>query len=185
MARDHRADTHDGGTRGRGARSAVQGGYRYRGGQRPPTAEEQRAELSRLLADRQGAIRFRSSRIRDLGSGLNQLVAQALRDGTPAADLARITHLSTLAVHRTCRAFDDLQPTGMPAAEHLRVIARVLQELTDLEKSRASVEEERLQLLARATRLQVLDDFELASLTGLRPEHIRKMTRGVPSPART
>ena len=73
----------------------------------------------------------------------------------------------------------------MPAVEHLRVIARVLQELTDLEESRASVEEERLQLLASATRLRVLDDFELASLTGLRPEHIRKMTRGVPAPART
>ncbi|MCU1518282.1 MAG: hypothetical protein JWQ75_3003 [Pseudarthrobacter sp.] len=185
MARDHRADANDGGTHHRGARAAVPGGYRYRGGQRRPTAEEQRAELSRLLADRQGAIRFRSSRIRDLGASLNQLVAQALCDGTPAADLARITHLSTLAVRRTCRAFEDLQPTGLPTAEHLRVISRVLRELADLAESRASVEEERLQLLARATRLQVLDNFELASLTGLRPEQIRKMTRGVPAPART
>ncbi|HCC41347.1 MAG TPA: hypothetical protein DEQ49_15910, partial [Arthrobacter bacterium] len=69
-----------------------------------------------MLTDRQGAIRFRSSRIRALSASLNQLVAQALRDGAPVADLARITQLSTLTVRRTGRAFDDLQPTGMATA---------------------------------------------------------------------
>ncbi|KRE71189.1 hypothetical protein ASG77_13795 [Arthrobacter sp. Soil762] len=136
-------------------------------------------EFSRLLTDKQGAIRFRSSRIRSLGASLNQLVAQALRDGTPVADLVRITRLSALAVRRIGRAFDDLQPTGLAAAEHLGAITRLLRELTALEDSKAAVEVERLHLLAEASRQQILDEFELASLTGLRPEQIKKMTRGV------
>ncbi|MCO4263963.1 hypothetical protein NG697_13695 [Pseudarthrobacter sp. MDT3-26] len=160
-------------------RSPARGGYRYRGEQRRQAADQQRAELSRLLTDKQGAIRFRSSRIRALGASLNQFVAQAIRDGTPVADLARITHLSALAVRRTGRAFDDLQPIGLAAAEHLSAITRLLRELTALEDSKAAVEMERLHLLAEASRQQILDEFELASLTGLRPEQIKKMTRGV------
>ncbi|WP_104060134.1 hypothetical protein [Arthrobacter sp. 4R501] len=136
-------------------------------------------EFSRLLTDKQGAIRFRSSRIRALGASLNQLVAQALRDGTPVADLARITHLSALAVRRTGRAFDDLQPTGLAAAEHLSAISHLLRKLTALEDSKAAVVTERLHLLAEASKRQILDEFQLASLTGLRPEQIKKMTRGV------
>jgi hypothetical protein len=158
---------------------AVTGRYRYRGSQAPQTPDQQRTELSRLLVDKQGAIRFRSSRIRALGASLNQLVAQALRDGTPVADLARITHLSTLAVRRTGRAFDDLLPTGLARSEHLRAISRLLRELTALEDSKAAVEKERLHLLAEASKQQILDEFELASLTGLRPEQIKKMTRGI------
>ncbi|HAG58319.1 MAG TPA: hypothetical protein DIT15_14200 [Arthrobacter bacterium] len=137
-----------------------------------------------MLTDRQGAIRFRSSRIRALSASLNQLVAQALRDGAPVADLARITQLSTLTVRRTGRAFDDLQPTGMATAAHLRAISQLLRELTTLEESKAAVEVERLHLLAEASKQQILDEFELASLTGLRPEQIKKMTRGVPAQPR-
>lgn len=107
------------------------------------------------------------------------MVAQALRDGTPVAVLARITHLSTLTVRRTGWAFDDLQPTGMATAEHLGSISQLLRELTTLEESKAAVEVERLHLLAEASKQQLLDEFELASLTGLRPEQIKKMTRGV------
>ena len=179
MARHQRATARDGGALRRPVRSPAGGGYRYRGDQRRQAADQQRAELSRLLTDRQGAIRFRASRIRALGASLNQLVAQALRDGTPVADLARITHLSTLAVRRTGRAFDDLQPTGLSAADHLRAISHMLRELTALEDSKAAVEMERLHLLSEAGKQQLLDEFELASLTGLRPEQIKKMTRGV------
>ncbi|QDG65483.1 hypothetical protein NIBR502772_03965 [Pseudarthrobacter sp. NIBRBAC000502772] len=106
-------------------------------------------------------------------------MAQALRDGTPVADLARITHLSTLAVRRTGRAFDDLQPSGLAAAEHLSAISHLLRELTALGDSKAAVETERLHLLAEVSKQQILDEFQLASLTGLRPEQIKKMTRGV------
>ena len=179
MARHQPATARDGGTLRHPVRSSARGHYRYRGDQRRQAADQQRVEFSRLLTDKQGAIRFRSSRIRALGASLNQLVAQALRDGTPVADLVRITHLSALAVRRTGRAFDDLQPTGLAAAEHLRAISHLLRELTALEDSKAAVEVERLHLLAEASKRQILDEFQLASLTGLRPEQIKKMTRGV------
>jgi hypothetical protein len=154
-------------------------GYRYRGSKRPQAPDQRRSELSRRLQDAQSAIRFRSSQIRALSASLNQLVAQALLDGAPAADLSRITQLSVWAVRRTRLPFDDLQPTGVPAGEQLRSVARLLGELKALEESKAAVQEERRHLLAEASKQRLLDDFELASLTGLRPEHIRKMTRGV------
>lgn len=179
MAGHQPATAGEGGALRRPVRSSAGGAYRYRGDQRRQAADQQRAELSRLLTDKQGAIRYRSSRIRSLTASLNQLVAQALRDGTPVADLARITHLSALVVRRTGRAFDDLQPIGLATAEHLRVISRLLRELTALEDSKAAVEMERLHLLAEASKQQILDEFQLASLTGLRPEQIKKMTRGV------
>ena len=163
-------------------RPAVTGGYRYRGGQVRDAAEQQREEFSRLLAEARVALLFRSSRIRDLSASLNLLLAQALCDGAPVSDLSRLTHLSASSVRRTGLAFDDLFPSGLPVGEHLKVIARLLRELTALERSKAEAEEERLNLLGKASKQQILDDFELASLTGLRPEHIRKMTRGSVSP---
>lgn len=178
MAHHQPAAARDGGPLRPPLRPAVMGGYSYRGVQRRQAAGQQRADLSRLLTETQGAIRFRSSRIRALSASLNHQVAQALRDGTPVADLARITQLSTLSVRRTGRAFDDLQPTGTATAEHLRAISRLLQELATVEASKAAVEAERLQLLAEASKQKILDEFELASLTGLRPEQIKKMTRG-------
>jgi hypothetical protein len=179
MAHHQPAAARDGGPLRPPLRPAVMGGYSYRGVQRRQALGQQRAELRRLLTDTQGAIRFRSNRIRALSASLNQQVAQALRDGTPVADLARITQLSTLSVRRTGRAFDDLEPTGTATAEHLRAISRLLQELATVEASKAAVETARLQLLAEASKQKILDEFELASLTGLRPEQIRKMTRGV------
>lgn len=170
---------------GQQSAKAVAGGYRYRGGRPPQSPDQRRNELSQQLLDKQSAIRFRSSRIRDLAANLNVLVAQALRDGAPVTALSRITRLSTGAVRRTGLAFDDMQPSGLPAAEHLRLISHMLHELTALEESRANVEEERRQLLAAASKQRLLDDFELASLTGLRPEHIRKITRGVTPRPRT
>jgi hypothetical protein len=70
----------------------------------------------------------------------------------------------------------------MSQAEHVRRISLLLLELTALEASKATVDEERRHLLAAASKQQqqqVLDDFQLASLTGLRPVRVRKMTRGV------
>jgi hypothetical protein len=59
----------------------------------------------------------------------------------------------------------------MSQAEHVRRISLLLLELTALEASKATVDEERRHLLAAASKQQqqVLDDFQLASLTGLRP----------------
>lgn len=52
-------------------------------------------------------------------------------------------------------------------------------ELAEAEAERLGYEADRQALVAEAHRSGVLDVFELASLTGLTPEHIRKMTRGI------
>jgi hypothetical protein len=61
----------------------------------------------------------------------------------------------------------------------LNVIAGLKSELAELEESKAALEERRLNLLTAARRLGVMDDFELASLSGLQTEAIRKMTWGL------
>jgi hypothetical protein len=74
--------------------------------------------------------------------------------------------------------FDDLLPSGQPAEHQLAAIAGLKSELCELEESRADLEERRLNLLATARRLGVMDHFELAALSGLHSEAIRKMTWG-------
>jgi hypothetical protein len=51
-------------------------------------------------------------------------------------------------------------------------------ELADLEASKADLEQKRLELLAAARRLGVMDDFELAALSGLQSDTVRRMTWG-------
>ena len=56
-------------------------------------------------------------------------------------------------------------------------------ELAELEQSKTALEERRLKLLASSTPAGVLDDYELAALSGLQRETIRKMTWGLqPAP---
>ena len=90
--------------RGRGKYGAPSGDQvgpgRLSRGSRPQSPDQQRTELSRLLLHKQGAIRFKSSRIRDISASLNQMVAQALCDGASATALSRITQLSTWTVRR-------------------------------------------------------------------------------------
>jgi hypothetical protein len=74
---------------------------------------------------------------------------------------------------------DDLVPSGVPAEEHLAAIRRLKAELSELEESRAALEDRRLNLLVAARRRGVLDDYELAALSGLQRETIKKMTWGI------
>jgi hypothetical protein len=51
--------------------------------------------------------------------------------------------------------------------------------LAALEESKERIERNRLKLLAEARSKGLMDDYELASLSGLNHEHLRRMTRGV------
>ncbi|MEN8584129.1 hypothetical protein ABFP37_15650 [Burkholderia sp. RS01] len=73
---------------------------------------------------------------------------------------------------------EDLLPSGVPPEQHLAAIGRLKSELAALEQTKAALEGKRLNLLAAARRLGVLDDYELAALSGLQRETIRKMTWG-------
>ena len=59
------------------------------------------------------------------------------------------------------------------------MIGELKSELAELAESRAALEGRRVTLLAAARRLAIMDDYELAALSGLQHETIRKMTWGL------
>jgi hypothetical protein len=89
--------------------------------------------------------------------------------------------LSRWTVRTIGLSFSDLLPSGLPAEQRLAMIMELKSELAELEASKADLEQKRLELLAAARRLGVMDDFELAALSGLQSETVRRMTWGRPA----
>jgi hypothetical protein len=154
------------------------GGYRYRGTRKPDTAAVQADRIRALLREERQRISFYASGIRSLSVRLNQQIAQALCDGMKVTRLAAAAELSRWAVRTIGLSSEDLFPSGVPAQQHLAAIGNLKQEMAGLEESKARLEGRRVKLLATARRLGVLDDYELAALSGLQRETIRKMTWG-------
>lgn len=155
------------------------GYYRYRGTPESDAATRQTVKMRKLLRVNRQRIEFNASSIRPLSVRLNQHVAQALRDGLKVTRLAQAAGLSRWTVRTIRLTFDDLVPSGLPADHHIAAITGLRAELEELEESKASLEERRLNLMVAARRLGVMDDFELAALSGLQRETIRKMTWGL------
>ena len=159
------------------------GGYRYRGKRKTDTAAVQAEKLRSLLREERQRISFNTSSIRSLSVRLNHQIAQALCDGMKVTRLAGAAELSRWEVRTIGLSSEDLFPSGVPAEQHLAVIGGLKSELAVLEASKAVLEGRRVKLLATARSLGVLDDYELAALSGLQRETIRKMTWGL-QPAR-
>lgn len=128
-----------------------------------------------LREDRQ-RISFNASSMRALSVRLNQQIAQALCDGMRITGLAEASELSRWTIRTIGLSSEDLLPSGLPAGQHLAVISQLTSELAELEESKAILEESRLTLMAAARRLGVMDDYELAALSGLQRDTVRKMT---------
>jgi hypothetical protein len=158
------------------------GYYRYRGTPKPDMAALQADKIRTLLKANRQRLAFNASSSRPLSIQLNQHVAQALRDGIKVTRLAQAAGLSRWTVRTIGLTFEDLLPSGQPAEHQLDVIATLKSELAQLEESKAALEERRLNLLAAARWLAVMDDFELAALSGLQSEAIRKMMWGLQAP---
>lgn len=154
-------------------------GYRYRGRHKPDTAAARVEEIRGLLREGRQRISFNASSMRDLSIRLNQQIAQALCDGMKVARLADAAHMSCWAVRTVGLSSDDLFPSGWPAEQHLDVISRLRSGLAELEQSKAALEARRLKLLIAARRLGAMDDYELAVLSGLQSETVRKLTWGL------
>ncbi|BCW17725.1 hypothetical protein NtRootA9_04330 [Arthrobacter sp. NtRootA9] len=154
------------------------GGYRYQGTPRQDVAASQALEIRELLAQQRRTISLKSSRLRALVSELNERVAQAVCDGAKVAAVARAAGVPAAKVRSIGLGKDGLFPSGQPAGEQLRAIAGVAEELAAVEAARAAVERTRTQLLADARRLRLLDEYQLASVSGLKHDEVRKMTRG-------
>lgn len=155
------------------------GYYRYRGARKPDPRAVQAEKIRKLLRDGWRRISFNASSMRALSVRLNQQIAQALCDGMKVAILAEASALSRWAVRTIGLSSEDLLPSGLPPEQHLAVIGRLKSELAALEQTKAALEGRRLKLLAAARRFGVLDDYELAALSGLPRETIRKMTWGL------
>jgi hypothetical protein len=160
------------------------GYYRYRGTPKPDKTALQAEKLRKLLKANRQQLAFNASSSRPLSVRLNQHVAQALRDGMRVTRLAETAGLSRWTIRTIGLSYDDLVPSGEPPESHRALIESLRAELAELEKSKAVLEGQRLKLLAAARRLGAMDDFELAALSGLHREAIRKLTRGAFSPGR-
>jgi hypothetical protein len=152
--------------------------YYHRYNRTPGTdfAAAQAEKIRKLLRDDRQRIGLNASNIRALTVRLNQQIGQALCDGMKVTSLSEASALSRWTVRTIGLSSDDLVPSGLPAEHHLAVIAGLKSELAELEEWRTVLEQRRLNLLAVARRLDGMDDYELAALSGLQHEAIRKMT---------
>jgi hypothetical protein len=160
---------------------AGSGYYRYRGTTKPDKTALQAEKLRKLLKANRQRLAFNASSSRPLSARLNQHVAQALRDGMKVTRLAETAGLSRWTIRTIGLSFDDLVQSGEPPENQCPLIESLRAELAELEKSKAVLEAHRLKLLAAARKLGVMDDFELAALSGLHIETVRKLTWGLQS----
>ena len=131
-----------------------------------------------LAAHRQ-LLSHASSAIRSLTAVRNEMIAQALEDGLTLATISAVTGENMRAVRTIGLAYDDLHPSGLPRGAHVDGLRAKSEQLKAAERHRDQIVNQREALIVTALRTQACDDLELASLTGLTPEHIRRSTRGV------
>lgn len=124
-----------------------------------------------------------TSAIRALTAARNEMIAQALEDGLTVATISAVTGETKRAVRTIGLAYGDLHPSGLSRSAHLDALKATSAELHAAEEHRGRIEGRRKALIVMALRSRACDDIELASLTGLTPDHIRKATRRIRRPA--
>jgi hypothetical protein len=166
------------------------GGYRYGATQRaarPPRSSPSGPDRgahdggpfrSGLAQQRQRLARADSS-FRALIARRNELIAACVQDRLPVTKIAAALGVTAWVVRTAAGDAAGLPPSGISRHSRLEQLRGIAAELGDADAERLAYENERQALVAEAHRGGVLDVFELASLTGLTPEHIRKMTRGI------
>ena len=160
------------------------GRYAYRAKAPRPQAQAEaenqaeHASLAHALGVHRQLLSHAASAIRTLTAVRNELMAQAIEDGLTLATVSAVTGENIKAVRTIALAYDDLHPSGLPHQWHLSALQTKSAELQAAEKHRDLITERREALIVRALRDQVCDDLDLASLTGLTPDHIRRASRG-------
>lgn len=135
--------------------------------------------LENTFAQHRWILTVKSAAVREAASKLNRALAVALADGLKTGPLSAASLLPRKEVAQAAMAFDDLHPQGIPAQVHVSTVEGLGRELAALKQTKAAAEADQLALMAATRRQRILDDFELARLTGLRHEHIRRLTWGV------
>lgn len=161
-------------------RSAT-GRYAYRANSptRPTvTSDGEHSKVVHALGVHRQLLSHAASSIRTLTAARNDLIAQAVEDGLSLATIAAVTGENLRTVRTIALAYDDLHLSGLPRQAQLDALKAKSDELKAAERHRGQITERRESLIVMALRAQVCDDLELASLTGLTPEHIRHAGRG-------
>jgi hypothetical protein len=107
------------------------------------------------------------------------MIAQALEDGLTLATVSAVTGENVRAVRTIGLAYDDLHASGLPRNAQLDALKAKSEELKAAERHRDQITERREALIVMALQTQACDDLELASLTGLTQDHIRRSSRGL------
>ena len=142
-------------------------------------AKGERARLAHALAAHRQLLSHASSAIRTLTAARNDMIAQAFEDGLPLTTVAAVTGENLRTVRTIGLAYDDLHASGVPRDAHVARLKAKSDELKAAGLHRDRITEAREALIVMAFRTQVFDDLELASLTGLTPDHIRRASRGL------
>ena len=153
--------------------------YRYQGASKPDPAAARARKVLDLLAQQRKIIALRSSRMRDLANELHERVAQAVCDGLKVTAVAQASGMPAATVRTAALARDELYPSGQGRAVQLHLIAGLAADLATAADARSALEQTRSEVLAAARKSRLLDDYQLAAASGLKPDEIRKMTRGV------
>jgi hypothetical protein len=154
--------------------------YRYQS--RTKKGSKQKAERERLtkgFAGRRQLLAQAASTIRTLTMKRNDIIAQALQDGLAAATVASLTGESVRSVRAIGQASEDLYRSNTSRAAHVEAIRSSSKELLAAETVRAELEHQRERLIARAFESTPYDILDLAIMSGLTTEQIRKTTRGL------
>jgi DNA-binding transcriptional regulator YdaS (Cro superfamily) len=149
---------------------------------RAPATDEHDKLIHSLTAHKQ-LLSQATSAIRALTAARNEMIAQALEDGLSVATISAVTGENMRAVRTIGLAYGDLHPSGLPRSAHLDALKAKSAELDTAGEHRERIEDRREALIVMALRSRACDDIELASLTGLTPDHIRKATRRIRRPA--
>jgi hypothetical protein len=147
----------------------------------PGTSEH--GKLTHALAVHKQLLSQASSAIRTLTAARNEMIAQALEDGLTVATISAVTGENTRAVRTIGLAYGELHRSGLPRSAHLEALKAKSAELQASGEHKGRIEEGREALIVMALRSRACDDIELASLTGLTPDHIRRANRRVRRPA--
>ncbi|MDR6638380.1 hypothetical protein [Paenarthrobacter nitroguajacolicus] len=159
------------------------GRYAYRAKAPQASDRAEHARLARALGVHRQLLSHAASAIRTLTAARNELIAQAIEDGLTLATISAITRENVRTVRTIGLAYDDVHPSGLPRNAHMSALQQKTDELRAVEGRRDQIMERRADLIVTALRNQVCDDLELASLTGLTPDHIRRASRGLARPA--
>ncbi|OFI37861.1 hypothetical protein BIU82_18850 [Arthrobacter sp. SW1] len=167
--------------------SSLAGGYRYGASRRAVPdrdggTEDDAARLRSEFARQRQRLAQADSGYRALIVRRNDLIAECVQDRLPVTKIAAALGVSTWVVRTAVGDPGEGPPSGVSRESRLEQLGQIACELAEASAARLALEEERQALVAGAHREGALDLFELASLTGLTPEHVRRMVRGVRRP---